>query len=476
MKGEKGSITVFTALSLLLVTAALFALLEGTRLQELRRFANLQTELALESVFANYNAALWEEYHLLGTDRTQMEQYLEQIANGRKGDGTNLFRLRAEEMKMREDIRMTDAEGKVFIKSVATYMSDNWIYETSKEIYNQYEAIKHLMESSDMDRGNITAALEEVENAQKQERNRFTQQPQERKLDVVKLLETIEQWQQYGILQLVIKDAGALSTKALNLQNGLLNRMLQKGTYISEEEISWQEKLLFQQYLMTYLSQFQEEKETHALEYEIEYLLGNQSSDIENLKIVATEILAIREAANFMYLISNPSKIAKVESAAALVGATSLNPILAEVLKVGLLTAWAFAESVLDVRALLSGKRIPLLKSDETWTTELENIGEVLNGYPMAKESTWGMDYKSYLRVLLLMHNEQEIAMRAMNVQEGTIREIYQDNTFCLDELLVAVSMEITYGYNPVFPFLEVIDAEKRWKYQVLGKESYGYY
>ena len=51
----KGSVTVFSLLSLLLVTAALFALLEGTRYQEIRRFANLQTDTALESAFSNYN-------------------------------------------------------------------------------------------------------------------------------------------------------------------------------------------------------------------------------------------------------------------------------------------------------------------------------------------------------------------------------------------------------------------------------------
>ena len=60
MQKEKGSITIFSLLSLLLITAFLFGLLEGTRLQEMRRFAILQTENSLVSVFANYNTCLWK--------------------------------------------------------------------------------------------------------------------------------------------------------------------------------------------------------------------------------------------------------------------------------------------------------------------------------------------------------------------------------------------------------------------------------
>ena len=234
--------------------------------------------------------------------------------------------------------------------------------------------------------------------------------------------------------------------------------------------------MLLQQYLMTYFSHFDEVNDTHALSYEIEYLLGEKSSDIENLNVVATKILAIREAANFLYLISNPEKLAQVEAMAFLVGGASLNPVFVEVVKVGLLTAWALAESILDVRALLSGKRVPLLKGMDTWTTELENISDITNGYFMAKESTWGLDYENYLMVLLLMESNQEIAMRAMNVQEATIRDLYQNTEFGMDQLLVEASVEISYQYNPIFPFLEEINAEKRWKYQVWGKKKYGYY
>ena len=224
------------------------------------------------------------------------------------------------------------------------------------------------------------------------------------------------------------------------------------------------------------MSHYKGELEGRALSYEIEYLLGKKSSDIENLKVVATEIIAIREAANFVYLLSNPVKIAQAESAAVFLSGATLSPAVVELVKIGLLTAWAFAESILDVRALLAGKRIPLLKSDDTWTTELESLYKITEGYPMAKESSWGLNYENYLSVLLLMQQEEDTAMRAMNLQEATIRKVSNNALFQIDSLITNIELEITYSYKPVVPFLSVIDAEERWNYQILGKKKYGYY
>ena len=478
MRREKGSITLFSLISLLLITAALFALLEGTRLQELRRFACLQTEVSLETVFASYNTCLWEWYHLLGTDKNQMKQQLEQTANAKMGRGTNLLQLKAEEVKVEDYVLLTDAKGAVFIQSAATYMRDNWVYEAAKEIYSQCEAILHLMESNQMDEKNIGEALQEVENLQSTESVRTikTRTSETPKLDVENLLNIAKSWQKHGILQLVIKDTSHLSEGKLELEDSLLKRKLEKGTLVEEREISWKEKMLFYQYLMTYMSRFQGEQDGRALSYELEYLLGAKESDIENLKLVATELLSIREAANFLYLLSSPSKMGQAESAAALLGGASLNPVLIELVKIALLTAWALGESILDVRALLAGKRIPLLKSDETWTTNLENLGEITNGYPIAKETSWGLNYENYLSVLLLMQKDQTVAMRAMSVQEETIRMVYDDSTFRMDSLLTEAEAKIGYSYKPVFPFLRVIDAEERWEYRIWGKKQYGYY
>lgn len=474
MKRIKGSITLFSLLSLLLITATMFALLEGTRLQEMNRMADLQTENALESAFAGYNTCLWETYHILGTPDNQIEQQVKSVANGRIGKGTNLLQMELSEMKITESERLTDAKGRVFIRSAAAYMKDNWVYEAAKEIYSQYEAIKHLMEDSSMNENDIGDALQEVEDA-KNSSEKITPRGRSSAIDVEEILKEAKEWKEQGILNLLIKDTGGLSTSKQDFGDGLCKRKLQKGTD-NVEEITWKERLLFQQYLMTYMSSFHDTKESHALSYEAEYLLGGKESDIENLKVVAWELLAIREVINFTFLVSNPQKQAQVEAASLLVAGATLNPAAMNVVKAGIMTAWALAESILDVRALMDGKRIPLLKSEDTWTTELEKLSEITSGEAMAKESKWGIGYEEYLMVLLLMAKEEDVAMRAMNAQEATIRTIYKDKSFRMDTLLVKVNMEADYSYQPIFPFLHVIDAEERWEYKVLGKAAYGYY
>ena len=475
MKREKGSITLFSLLSILLITAAIFALLEGTRLQELRRFANLQTKVALEAVFAEYNACLWQNYHLLGTDEMQMEAIIEETANGRQGNSANFLRFVPEKIETMGYTRITDGEGLTYIDCVSTYMKDNILYEAIKEIYSQYEAIKQVMDTSKLDSSDITEALEELKNLEEAD-TRNSVGTSLRSIDVRGLLETAEKWKKMGILELVVKDTTKLSESEINLETGLLERDLLSGTMEVSDTTDLVDRILLQQYLLSYMSNLQDIKNDRALSYELEYLLGKKSSDIENLKVVATEILAIRQASNFLFLISNPVKLAQAEALATLIGGASLNAAVIQVIKIGLITAWAFAESILDVRALLAGKKIALLKSEESWTLELSNIGEVTKEYLMAKESTWGINYETYLGLLLLLQNEQDLAMRAMNVQEATIRKVYQDESFCLDRLLTQVEAKISYIYEPIFPFLRVIDAEKRWEYKILGTESYGYY
>lgn len=478
MRKEKGSITVFSLISLLLITATLFALLEGTRLQELRRFANLQTETALESVFANYNSCLWSQYRLLGADQTQLEEVLQKTANGKESGGLLAFGFDTAELE--SYTLLTDGQGGIFIESVSSYMKENILYESAKEIYNQYESIKHLMDSNPADMSKIEEAIKEAESVSEESGGISVgtsgTQDTTSNQNPIDILKEVKKLQEFGILELVLEDTSKLSKSELDFSNGLLERSLKTGKNSQVVINDWLDRILLQQYLLTYMSNFREGKAERALSYELEYLLGEKSSDIENLQVVVTKILAIREAANLLYLASNPTKCMQAETMATLIGGTSLNPAIIEIIKVGLLTAWAFAESILDIRALLAGKHVPLLKSEETWTLELENIGKTTQGFSMAKESTWGLTYENYLGILLLFEEEKSLAMKTMNIQEATIQKSEGDSSFHMDTLITQARATVTYRYAPIFPFLDVINAEKKWEYKVWAEEDYGYY
>ena len=65
---KRASITVFSALAFALVASFLMALLEAGRVYQIQTYADMKSTLALESVCAEYQPVLWEEFHLLGLD------------------------------------------------------------------------------------------------------------------------------------------------------------------------------------------------------------------------------------------------------------------------------------------------------------------------------------------------------------------------------------------------------------------------
>lgn len=489
MKRMKGSITIFSLICILLISAAVFALLEGTRYQEIRRMAHLRAEVVLEAVFSNYSNDMWETYRLLATNRKEGEKIVKDIASKDVKGNKNMLQSKIEDAKMDQYTLLTDGEGKVFIKTVSNYMKTNLLYETGKEIYNHYESIKYLLNVDEVPLSAVDDALDEIKTAQETASQVTTPQvstpqvttpqvttPQEPitpEVDVKQLLEKAKRIKEMGILELVVNDTSKISTKEESFQGGLLERSLEKGTLYGGEELSWADKVLFQQYLKNYMSSYTSADSKRALSYELEYLLAKKNSDVENLKTTIKKLLTIRTTANFLYLISNPEKVAQAETMAIMYVGETLNPAIIEVVKLGLLTAWSYAESILDVRALLDGKKIALLKSEELWTIELSHIGEIVNGFPMAKESIWGLSYENYLGILLLFEEQQELAMRALNLQEATLKS--KDQTFQMDQYMVQAEMEMEFSYKRIFPFVKMIGVEKKINPKITVTENYAY-
>lgn len=477
---QKGSITVFSILALSLVLGCILTLLEGSRMYELHRIARLRTEAAVEAAFANYNTPLWETYHLLGCNQEEMQSLIATSANGSYSEyqfGTNLLLLELKKAEIQGYTLLTDGEGKAYIKAVAGYMNKNILYETAKTIYNQYEAIKSLMDSDSSNGTEIDEALEslkELEDASKKNAKGMSQETSKKTDNTNKNpLESMKRLQKTQVLEFVIEDTGKLSESQFDLPKAVSKRELQTGENIVVEEIDWLDRVLLQQYLLTYLSNYTNPGEERGLSYELEYLIGGKDNDIENLRTVVNYLLLIREAANLIYLFSDMEKVQQAQLLATALAGITANPAIIEVVKIGLLAAWAYGESVLDVRALLIGNKIPLIKSKDTWTLALENIGSVSEEYMVAKESRHGISYSAYLGILLLFKTDKELAYRSMDVQEITLQKTA--GSLRMDQLVVNLKAELVYEYAPVFRSLKSIEATRNWDYQILATTEYGY-
>lgn len=500
MQHQKGSITIFALLAMLLVMTTLFSFLECSRYHDLKRLAVLQTESAIESAFANYSSYLWDYYHLLGCNLSQMEPVITEIGNSRYDETTgrsNLLLFTINNINIQAHTRLTDGEGTAYIHAISKYMKTHILYDAAKEIFNRYEAVKNIKENSMWDILNMDVALEQLNTAKEQIQKQDTTienadvqnsediedskemsdavavgSSKESDGQIINPLEVMKQLQKNGILELVLEDTANLSEKQILLENAVSNRKLIAGNQ-EIEETEWIDTIFLQQYLLDVMSNFCEKKDGHSLFYEAEYLIGGMEYDYENLKVVAAELMLIREAANFLYLMSDTEKVEEAGALAATLVGISGNTILIEAVKVGILTAWAFGESILDVRALLQNKRIPLLKNKNIWTLELDNIEELSKGYMTAKEGEQGLCYEEYLGILLLFQSEKKLAMRGMDMQEITLQELYQNPNLYLDEFITNVEIKAVYEYRPIF--YSFYDIFQRWDYAITVVQNYGY-
>lgn len=211
------------------------------------------------------------------------------------------------------------------------------------------------------------------------------------------------------------------------------------------------DKALVEQYLVGYMSNYVEPISKHALKYELEYILAGKSTDEENLKSTVLRIMATREAANFGYLMTDASKQAEAYSLALAIAGASANPAVIEAVKIGLLTSWAYCESVLDLRTLLSGERIPIVKTPATWTSTLSGMGEFLSGFAKAKSSAVGLNYTDYVGTMIMLQSVSTISYRTMDLQELTIRKKDGYQNFRMDQAMCNMDMTVYYTHNSLF-------------------------
>lgn len=279
-----------------------------------------------------------------------------------------------------------------------------------------------------------------------------------------------------GILSQVV-DESTVSGNSIDTSARVSGRSLHKGTGgWSESSDDWYAKVLMQQYILTYMSCYTDTNPNHALNYEVEYIIGGRASDKDNLKIVIAEILALRAAANMVYLAGSASKQAQAMALAAIIGGITLTPEVIEGVEKGILAAWAFCESVLDLRALLDGDKIPLIKSDTSWTSSLYGMTSMLTGQVKAKSSNEGIGYKSYLGMLLFTKSMKNIAYRSMDVQEATVRMTGAHESFRMDNAICELSADVSYKYHGIFLcFVNLLDGADN-EYTIKNKAKYSYY
>jgi len=473
-KAENAYLTVYLSLCITLILSLCLTLIEGVRRNGARLETEIAAEVSLQSVMAEYHRELFYQYNIFAVDSSygtvlpgkanterHLEYYLEKNLNFQDVFLGSLFyrdffALSPENVSLTKVSILTDGGGAVFRSCAADAIRDDTGLNLLSELQNWLQVIEiNGLEERDVEeeKSSLDARIQEYDGMEIDigEEESYI-------LSVINPTDSLEEQRSKGILKLVLEEDSDLSANTIQAEGLILDRMnrgrINQGN-IAVEPLPEGEQLLerffFQEYLMRYMGHYGQENDEDALRYQMEYLVTEGESDVDNLRTVLKRICAIREASNALYLYSDSEKRGMAELAAALVCDLALVPELAPVLEAAILLGWAYAESIYDIKTLIAGGKVPLLKDSETWHYDLDSaLSGKQDGQEAREETETGLSYEDYLRIFMMCTDIDTLTARAMNMVEADIRLTPGNAAFRLDGCYAGLEayMEIESGYG----------------------------
>lgn len=270
----------------------------------------------------------------------------------------------------------------------------------------------------------------------------------------MRVLETVSRMVGKDLLSICVPGGTKVSSVALDMRDlpsALVS--LGSGSYQMSGTVL-QDVLgsaLLTEYVSRFFSSFRTEKEGRS-QYEKEYFLNGARSERDNLKAAVDRLVAVREALNLLFLFRDSTKRAEARTLAlAITGAAGIAP-LTEVVTFFILTVWAFAESVEDVKVLMSGGKISVIKTQEEWKVSLSGLAEsgkrVWDSAPDSGDGK-GFDYDGWLKLFFLIQDRVQLRYRMMDVIQNKMRE--KQSGFRMEQCAFRVEAE-WYGEGALIP------------------------
>lgn len=485
---KKGQITVFFSLIIIIVFSITGSIMEMARKQMTKSRILGIVDMGIDSVFAEYHVGLLEEFDLFFVDGCydmdrfseenviqRMHQYMSYNIDPEKGlvftNNNDLQRYQLNLVGLDKLHLATDEDGAVMKDQAIQYMENKMGVETLQKLMKK----RHFYEEAE-------EAGSDYESASKNNQSRMDELEQEKEESgyadeestVEDPLQSVEELKALSILNLVCENKEELSDKKLAAEQLPTNRSLNSGygeRSKKEDDSELIGNILFHEYLLEKMGNAVSPVEQGGLSYEIEYIISGKDSDMENLESVVHKILLMREGINFLYLLSDTAKREEaLVLATTLVGAIPL-PGLVPAVQTAILLAWAYGESILEMKSLLKGGKIPTIKTNENWRLQLSNLGDLLNQDDETGEDQEGMSYQDYLRLLLFLGQGQE--MRSIDMIECRIRMQEGGEQFRMDQCIGGLTVNTNWNIKEAFFFYSFQSLEQLSEVDIVYDFSY---
>ncbi len=440
----KGQITVFMSLLFSSILVLFLAAVEITDIYMKKAKTAQASKGACESIKADYNALLFENYHLLLLDKTytgkgegelenRMCEYLQYTLSG---DGFEI-----------SDVILTNTEGvldddcKVLKEQIEEYMT----------LYLSYTAVENLAEEILSD-----DTAEEVQDSI--ENGKYEESDESSDWDGDDIRDVLNDGLDAGLLNIVLPSGTTASGKEVNLSacpsksyvtdddEDTIDTSFDDIDKLEEELVGASysssgitEDFYGIMYAMTCFSSFTNtDVGGGAFEYEVEYLIAGKDNDYDNLSSVVNRIIIHRLPVNIAVLLTDEVRMAEIESMAVVL---SLVPgITYGAAKYLLAACYAYGETIVEVRSLLAGNSIPAIKTSDEWLLDIENFGKFTDMKGTDYTGVDAVDYEDFL-MLFLAENSKKMYFRMCDVMQLNIAKEYDG--FLMENCINAFSVDL---------------------------------
>ncbi len=454
METAKGSISVVLALSFTIILSFCLVLIESARENTMLLKAEIIFDTCVQSVLAEYHAVLWEEYDLLYVDASygaDLPDYelVKSRANfyADKNIGLDKFGWLAMEYEgtgISGVVLATDHSCEDFYRQAVKAAEESvgisyieqmlwWLKEIESKSYLetilQEDSKSNSKEIEEAD-GSMIEVKEAVWGEDEDGEPILLEEAEYEEVKIDNPLAGIN----IGSLFLgqVLGDASKVSKVKVPLDRLASGRAMAVGSISAEESRDWNiaeniwDKAFFCKYIMDHFDSYTDVEvfsakengtgkspedsdaasEDGTLQYTLEYIISGKDSDEGNLSAALGKLLLIREVDNYLYLLQDEVRRIEAEALGTVIAAVAGVPWLGTVVTHSILLLWAYQDSISDLKQLLEGKDVPLIKS-----LHLESKVEI------------SLDYEEYLVLLLLLQGREKLILRSMDMIEMNVRK-----------------------------------------------------
>ena len=409
MRKVQGEITVFLSLIFLLLFSFIINIFQSALIQTEKNHMRGAADRAVECLFAEYQKELFQTYGIFGLEGTyETGSFKEENILQR-----SKFYMQTDIEQEMEDLQLlTDHSGEPFLQQVTILMQDKIPLPKINMIQKESEKWQEDLQIFEKKRKNVKDNMDQLIPVDDQ-----------KLVEEETPLKFIEEIKNMGIVNIVMGDQ-EVSPKVVELEKMPSKRKLNKGrgNFKVNEQNAWS-KIYLGEYIMDHFSSVAKKEETKPLEYELEYIVGGSKSDRENLEKVLHKLLFIRFIPNYTYLLTDENKKAEAEMASLVVSSIVLSPEITEVIKQAVLLVWAYEESILDLKSLVRGNKVPAVKNQTNWKSSLSSLISGDNSNVPDIENKEGISYMDYMKILLQLIPIEEITMKTMDLIEIEMKE-----------------------------------------------------